>query len=439
MKIITPNNPKYELARQEWNRSIQKFPLVIAYCEDYYDVSNAVCWAVENNVDIRIRSGGHNYEGYSTGNKAMVIDLSLMNKIKIDNYNNTVKIQGGVNFGKLYNTLATQGYPFPGGACPTVAASGYSLGGGWGYSSRYLGLGCDSIIGVEIIDYEGDLLVANDCIHSDLFWALRGAGGGNFGVVVSITFKLPPKIDNVTFFEISYPNSSPQTQIKFLNTWQKWIVDVDIKINMNAYLYNSESDGIYLYARGIYYGTPDKARELLYPFTSIYSSSSNIEYLPFIEAINIIASSYPPYEKFKTTGRFAIRYYSCCELEGIVDIVNQNRPKGSILTSINVYGLGGKTKDVGKFDTAFYYRDANYILAIQSVWEDNAYEEYSLKWVEENFKYLYSLTEGSYINFPYLELPNYQCNYFGENVPRLQCVKDKYDPCNIFNFPQSIS
>ncbi|RDY27034.1 FAD-binding protein [Romboutsia weinsteinii] len=436
--MITPNNPKYELARQEWNRSIQKFPLVIAYCEDYYDVSNAVCWAVENNVDIRIRSGGHNYEGYSTGNKAMVIDLSLMNKIKIDSCNNTVKIQGGVNFGKLYNTLATQGYPFPGGTCPTVAASGYSLGGGWGYSSRYLGLGCDSIIEVEIIDYEGDLLVANDYIHSDLFWALRGAGGGNFGVVVSITFKLPPKVDKVTFFEITYPNSSPQTQIEFLNIWQKWIVSTDRKINMNAYLYNSESDGIYIYARGIYYGIPDNARELLYPFFNIYSSYSNIEYLPFIEAINIIAASYPPYEKFKTTGRFSTRYYSCFELEGIVDIVNQKRPKGSILTSINVYGLGGKTKDVGKFDTAFYYRNANYILAIQSVWEDNEYKEYSLKWVEENFKYLYCITEGSYINFPYLELPYYQCNYFGENVPRLKCVKHKYDPCNTFNFPQSI-
>ncbi len=437
-KVITQEDIEYEQARQEWNRSIQKYPIAIVYCENTSDVVEAILYAKKLFIPIRIRSGGHNYEGYSTGNQVVVIDISKINNANIDYIENTVTVGGGINNSQLYNYISKQGYPFPGGACPTVGVSGYSLGGGWGYSSRKFGLGCDSLLEVELVDYKGNILKANKNINPDLFWALKGAGGGNFGVVVSMKFRLPPKVDKVTYVQIYYPNASKEIQHEFLNTWQTWIDEVDENINLNGGLYNTIDDGVYAYARGISYKNVEETQKFLEPFYNIQGAKIYLQYELFLEVVNKIASGYPPYEHFKSTGRFVNRYYKSREISNLVDIVNQNRPKGSILTAVNIYGLGGKVKDVGKCDSAYYYRDANYILLIQSIWEDNLYKKENVDWVLENFQYIYDITEGSYINFPLFQLVNYEFDYYGENVCRLRKVKEKYDPYNIFNFPQSI-
>jgi len=437
-EIITPNSRKYEQARQEWNRSIQKYPCAIIYCENYKDISNAIHFARKNSMPIRVRSGGHNYEGYSIDNGAIVIDISKLNKIQIDYRKNTVTIQGGVNNTTLYNFISSKGYPFPGGACPTVGVSGYALGGGWGYSCRYFGLGCDSLTEIKLINYKGCIITANKSINSDLFWACRGAGGGNFGVIVSLTFNLPPKVDKVTLFEIYYPNLSKSSQIKFFDTWQKWITTADDKINMKGGLYNSKSEGIYIRCSGLFYGTPKELQVILKPFKDIKGGNISVDYLSFLAAMNKIGSSYPPYEHFKSTGRFVNRYYSLDEIENLIDIINQERPLGSILTAVNIYGLGGKVSKVNKSSTAFYYRDARYIILIQSVWENNINKPENVRWVDKNFKYLYSITNGSYVNFPYSPLHNYQHDYYGQNVNALQYVKCKYDPYNVFMFQQGI-
>jgi len=148
-KVITRKNPFYNEARQEWNRAIQRFPLAIVYCYNKKDVANAVIWARQRCVPIRIRSGGHNYEGYSTGNEVLVIDISNLNTLEIsDTY---LIVDGGVNNNQLYDFVSSQGYPFPGGTCPTVGLSGLVSGGGWGLSCRLMGLGCDSLTELELI------------------------------------------------------------------------------------------------------------------------------------------------------------------------------------------------------------------------------------------------------------------------------------------------
>ena len=183
--VITKESPNYEECCLAWNRAINKHPLVIVYCQNNDDIINAINWAKEYKVSFRIRSGTHHYEGYSTGDNLLVIDVSEMNKIELND--TTVKIQGGVRNRELYEAVCGAGYPFPGGGCPTVGAVGYTLGGGWGYSSRLLGLGCDQLIEAEMITANGELVVANESQNEDLFWALRGSGGGNFGVITSLT------------------------------------------------------------------------------------------------------------------------------------------------------------------------------------------------------------------------------------------------------------
>jgi len=94
------------------------------------------------------------------------------------------------------------------------------------------------LLEIKLIDYKGCLKTANEFVNSDLFWACRGAGGGNFGVIVSMTFNLPTKVGKVTLFELNYSNPSKLTQIKFFDTWQKWIQTANERVNMKGGLYN---------------------------------------------------------------------------------------------------------------------------------------------------------------------------------------------------------
>ena len=154
-KVITKDDFEYEESRQAWNRAIQKYPQAIVYCQNEEDVMNALKFSKENKIPFRIRSGSHHYEGYSTGNDLLVIDVSHLNKIKLDEVNQIVTVEGGVRNRELYEAVCGAGYPFPGGGCPTVGVAGFTLGGGWGYSARMLGLGCDNLIEAEELFKKG--------------------------------------------------------------------------------------------------------------------------------------------------------------------------------------------------------------------------------------------------------------------------------------------
>ena len=438
IEIIKPCSNAYADARQEWNRANDKFPEAIAYCSNYEDVKNAIRGARDKDLKIRVRSGGHNYEGYSTANGAFVIDVSDMNQIIINYTQSTVSVQGGCYLEQLYNVLGARNYPFPGGSCPTVGVSGFALGGGWGYSARYLGLGCDSLIQIEMIDYKGTLITANKKTNSDLFWACRGGGGGNFGIIVSLTFKLPSKVDQVTRFNLYCSQPSEAVQLQFLATWQDWIATAPNEINMKGSISNNGPDGISILCTGLLYGTPEDLKYILSPFLAISGFELSYEYTSFLQATEEIASVYPQYEYFQSSGRFVSNKFSYEQLKKFIDIINEEIPEGSIGTLLNVYGFGGKVSEIDKFSTAFYYRESDYIIYIESDFEDNAYKASNKRWVSKNAIYMNSITEGSYINFPFSPLKNYLCAYYGENLSRLQCVKKTYDPLNVFNFQQSI-
>lgn len=435
-KVITPCDNEYEQARQEWNRAIQKFPVGIIYCYSVRDIRNAIRWARLNDIRIRIRSGGHHYQGYSTGNGVLVIDISAMRQMELDEVNGFVFVQGGVKNHEVYNYLGTRGYPFPGGTCPTVGVAGYTLGGGWGYSSRYFGLGCDNLAALEIMNDQGKILQVDDNHNSDLFWACKGGGGGNLGVVTSMTFQLPPKIAQVTLIELESLNASPETMACFLNSWQEWLIGLDPRITINASLYHSAEDGMGIYGRGLFYGNAEEAAQILRPFQRD-GAALNLQEMTFLEAMQKIQDAYPDSEKFQSTGRFVNRKYSMEEIKTIVDLIRQ-RANGSVYAAVSVYALGGRVGEIGKKCTAFYYRDAAYIMGIQSVWEEDRYAFENECWLYEKFQCLKQLTTGSYINFPYNCLADYEEEYYGRNVCRLWQVNRQYDPTNVFSFPQAI-
>lgn len=436
-EIILPFDLSYDELRQGYNSAVQKYPFIIVYCFEICDVSNAVKWARKYSIPIRIRSGGHNYEEYSNGNCTLVIDLSNMKKVKINECDELIYVQGGATNQDVYEYVSSRGYPFPGGTCPTVGVSGYALGGGWGLSCRHLGLGCDNLVEIELVNYEGKLIIANKNCNSDLFWALQGAGGGNFGVVVNMTFKLTETIDKVTLIEIDYLNVCSEEQERFVMLWQNWLEKADNRITLISRIYNSEEEGLSMLVRGIFYGNPAAAEKTLKDFFELDNAIYNLEKVSFLEAVKIIGSSYPDHEKFKSGSRFVLRKFNSNEIKKLANIIKE-RAEGSVYAGLSMYALGGKVSETDVDNTAFYYRNAKFIIWLETVWEENEYANANKGWIKDNFPYLQSITTGSYINFPYLELDNHLDEYFGHHKYELKCIKEKYDPLNVFSFPQAI-
>lgn len=436
-QVILPCSLNYNQARQIFNQSIQKYPAAIVYCENESDVAMAVSYARHHGLKVRVRSGGHNYEGFCVGNGVFVIDTSLLKSSSINEKYGTVRIGSGVNNEQLYGFLGKHGYPFPSGTCPTVGASGLTQGGGWGHSARMFGLACDRLLEVEIVDAEGNLIVANKKCHPDLFWAVRGGGGGNFGVVTSLKYSLPPKLFDVTYVDVRYSQVDETTAEHFFNVWQQWLAVEDNRFTPNSRIFNSAEEGMGIFLRGFFYGTPEQAEEAIRPFLEIKGATASLKRVTFLEATQIDASFYPPSERFRFAGRFAYGDFSENQIKDIIHLVKK-RAGGATFASVALYALGGRVRDIAPRDTAFFYRGANYIIGIETVWDDPSAKLQSLLWLFTRFKYLQSVTFGSYVNFPYLCTNNYMKAYYGENANRLMCVKRQYDPCNLFRFPQSI-
>jgi hypothetical protein len=438
-EIVTKESFTYEEDKMAWNRAIEKFPLVIIYCNNQEDIINAIVWSHSYSLEIRIRSGRHHYEGYSTGNDVVVIDISKMNNIIVDEDKKTVKIQGGVRNREIYEILGELGYPFPGGGCPTVGVVGLALGGGWGYSSRLFGLTADSMLEISMIDYKGNVINASNNTNEDLFWACRGAGGGNFGVISTMTFKLPEKIKMATLINIDYIKVENDEMIKIFEIWIKFLKDLDRRINLKMGLYNSEEKGKGIKITGIFYGRKEEADGILVPLKNVFKNGVfDLDYMTALEAYRIIQDSHPPYEKYKSSGRFVYNDFDRNDIEKIIKLVS-TRAEGATYTAVSLYGLGGAVADKDKEETAFYYRDANFIMGLQSVWEESKFASQNVEWVKARLEYIKLITTGAYVNFPSAELQNYEKEYFGSNAEKLKEIKRKYDPFNVFGFPQGIN
>lgn len=193
-RIVIPGNPSYNTARMEFNRRFSKFPRVIVFCQRTQDVINAVKWARERDIRLRVRSGRHSYEGFSAVNGGIIIDVSEMNKVKVDRKNRVAIVQTGNPLARVYKKLWDKRVAIPAGTAPDVGVAGLTLGGGIGLLSRKYGLTCDNLKQVKMVvasgRYGAKTIVANRKKHSDLLWASRGGGEGTLVLLQNIHFGL---------------------------------------------------------------------------------------------------------------------------------------------------------------------------------------------------------------------------------------------------------
>ena len=434
-RIVTPDNPDYEQARTNNNLSIPKFPNKIVFCQKTKDVINALRWVQENNESFRVRSGRHSYENFSLVNDGLIIDVSEMNKIDVNSSAMTAKIEAGANLGKVYRELWEHGLTIPAGTESSVGIVGLTLGGGIGMLSRPFGLTCDNLIEIEMVKASGhlgaELITANKHTNSDLFWACCGGGGGNFGIVTSLTFELHPIID-VSIFSVSW--GWEDFEIAF-DAWQHWAPYTDESLTSQIELKSKEVGEIV--AQGIFVGSPSKLKKLLRPLRNAGSPTNVwIKEVPYIKAVKFfdLPSGNQPALR-KRSGSFIERTFPQRAIMEMKELLANAPNKNATIWQQSLRGAVGQ---IPSNSTAYYYRNALIAQEYLTTWEEPEEEQQNIRWIERVRTTLSPYTAGDYVNFPDLYIKDWPTAYYGRNLRRLQDVKTKYDPSNVFQFAQSI-
>ncbi|MEE4564036.1 FAD-binding oxidoreductase [Paenibacillus polymyxa] len=437
-RIVIPGNPSYNMARMEFNRRFSKFPRVIVFCQRTQDVINAVKWARERGIRLRVRSGRHSYEGFSTVNGGIIIDVSEMNKVTVDRKNGVAIVQTGNPLARVYKKLWNKRVAIPAGTAPDVGVAGLTLGGGIGLLSRKYGLTCDNLKQVKMVvasgRYGAKTIVANSKKHSDLLWASRGGGGGNFGVATEFTFRVRP-ISKVSIYSITWKWSDLE---KVLPAWQRWAPSVTNRLTSTIEVAAKQVGTIV--SAGQLLGGAEELRRLIRPLLRAGTPVKvMVKTVPFIEATHFFAESDLNLEpKFKITGAYGFQPLPPEGVRIIRDFLAKAPNRHSSVWSQSLGGARSAVSRVSPTATAYPHRKAETIYELSARWRNSGEQERNIQWVERFRKALRPFVKGNYVNFPDLQIKNWPKAYYGVNFGRLKQVKRKYDPHNVFHFAQSI-
>lgn len=432
--VITPKDPRYPRARMNWNPFTNAFPRVFVFAKQVEDVVNAVKWARENRVPIRMRSGRHALaKDFNQTNGGIVIDTSQMKKVILNRKKGTATIQAGIRVGALVRMLAKEDILAPFGDSSTVGIGGISTGGGITAIQRTAGLISDNILAATIVDANGRILRVSENRHPDLYWAIRGGGGGNFGIITSYTFRIRQAPPQVGIFEVVWPWEQVE---QVIDAWQRWAPSVDVRLGTILEAF-SQANGL-LHSQGIFLGPKAELEKLIKPLTQAGSPIRVFtDEVTLLEAIEFWAPNEPLFDSQNTT-------WSSAWVEGLIPSEGLRAIKNFLEKATgsesNFFFLnsGGAMNQVPPTATAFFWRNTRYYVEWDASWTEKSETRRSLRLVEQTRRRLQPYITGSYVNVPDLNLINYGKKYYGDNFARLRRVKAKYDPENVFNFVQSI-
>jgi len=432
--VIYPNDPEYQQARMNWDPFTNAFPTVFVFAHCNRDVVNAVKWARANFVPIRMRSGRHALaKDFNQTDGGIVIDTSKMTKVKLDKKHLTATVEAGIRVGVLVRMLAMEGILAPFGDSSTVGIGGISTGGGITAIQRTAGVISDNILAATIVDANGEILQVSENENPDLFWAIRGGGGGNFGIITSYTFKVRPAPPQVGIFQIIWPWEQLD---EVIDAWQKWAPSVDVRLGTILEVF-SKTNGL-LRSQGIFLGPAAELRELVRPLRDVGSPITVlIEEVTLLEAIDFWAPNEPLFDDQNTTWS-STWVEETLPAKGIKAIRRFLEKATGSESNFFFLNSGGVMNQVPPNATAFFWRNTRYYMEWTASWTRESEAQRNIALVEQARKKLQCYITGSYVNVPDLYITNFGQEYYGDNFARLRRVKAQYDPNNVFNFVQSI-
>lgn len=435
-RVIFRGDPGYEAARKNWDPHTDRYPKVFVFAQKTQDVANAIRWARKNNVPLRPRSGRHALEGnLSQVNGGLVIDVSEMKKIQLNKKSRTAVVETGNQVGRIVDTLARQGYMAPFGDSPSVGIGGITPGGGIGPLQRTTGLISDNLIELEMVDAKGRIIRANKKQNSDLLWASRGGGGGNFGVYTKYKFKVLRAPANATVFSIIWPWEQFEKVVK---KWQVWAPNASTKLGSELSVGPKKGGNVSML--GVYLGSKSEALRQLEPILSVGTpTQKTIRYLPYREATKFLLAPDPVLtQRFSNqfSSGFGKRPFPNKAYKTIRKFLE--KAEGGTPAGFYFLNWGGAISRIAPRATAFYWRKPKFYVEWNSSWVKPSHAARNIALARNTRKKLQPYIVGSYINVPDQGIKCSGPVYYGKNYARLKRVKAKYDPNNVFNNPQSI-
>lgn len=405
----------------------------IARCMSVEDIQASLAWAQEQKVPLIVRSGGHNYAGYST-TEGLMIDVSQMKSFVASG--RTLHLGAGVQNRDVYRELRPLNLAITHGRCLGVGVAGLVLGGGVGFNMRLHGLTCDQLVESSIVTADGQVLTLNESTNSDLFCACRGAAGGNFGIHTSFTFEAYP-VSDLTMFNITWNTNLPEVYEATLLQMLSAPDELGIKITLTR---AREGAPITLNLLGQLRGPQSQLESFLAPLRALANpSSETIRLVSYWDAQDLLSEAGDP-EHYHERSRFADQPLSKAMQTRIFEMLSA-WPGTSEGVGFKIFYGGGAVNRKSPSDTAYVHRNALMLCSVGLLWSDHdsvAKQVENFNWLDQFYNEISAVGQGAYQNFPDPALSNPLHAYYGTNLDRLRQVKRRYDPDNVFRYEQSI-
>jgi hypothetical protein len=432
VRFLLRNDAAYLQHRQIFNKRITAMPKVIAVCANEKGVQEAVAYAHTAKLPIAVKSGGHSFEGFSTNDGGLMIDLSGMNK---QAYNRTSKhliIQPGAKLGGVYEYLNQYARLIPAGSCSGVGVAGLTLGGGYGFFARQHGLTCDSLQRVRMVDGKGKAHDSKD--NPELLWACKGGGNGNFGIITELEFTTHPTPQYFSSYRYKYRNLTPENATKLAERWFELMKTLP-NTAYSAWVLNGKHLTVLLTDTN-----PASTAEMKAIISKLKVDATEVM-LPrkdaFLRGIQRYkGGTEPMYFKNVSAGY----YKGFNDLKVLLPAICKQVGTARLNTILQINTLGGAINNPVLEATAAYpHRQFGFLGELQTYYE-KAPQGKSAEQIVRDIQDI--LTAGGikahYRNYPDAELPNWETAYYGDNYARLQALKRHFDPDNMIRHLQSV-
>jgi FAD/FMN-containing dehydrogenase len=447
--LVRPDDSAYAADHRLYNTRFDPLrPSGIAYVTGAGDIRTCLEFARRSAVTPVVRSGGHSYAGWSSGDGRLIIDVSRLNSIRLDG--TTATIGAGAKLIDVYNTLGEQGRTVPGGSCPSVGISGLTLGGGHGVLSRSMGLTCDNLVGATLITADGSTHEVSADVEPDVFWALRGAGNGNFGVVTSLRFATHPAPSTVVTGYLTWPWSRAAAVVRAWQVWGPGQPDhIWSALHLDCGAGGSPTVSVAMMSTGSQ-GDLAAAADALASAAGASASSVSLHTHDFVEAMfsyagcsgmtaaecHLAPEGQLGRETYTARSDFYDANLPAAGVDALLDqasrLTGQHFSDGA--GSIALTALGGAVNRPSPTATAFPHRASRFLAQYIA---SNALATTS--WLDTTYAAMRRYASGgAYANYTDPALSDWRTAYYGQNAAKLATIKAALDPTRLFTFPQAL-